>query len=645
MKRRLTLAVTLGLAVAGSPAAAQTVDLASGGSDIPETFSTATDSFDHTRLEVMIPMRDGVRLFTVILIPKHADGPLPIVLTRTPYDAAEATSRVPSPRMAMSLALSDEPLVRNGYIRVYQDARGKHGSEGNYIMTLPPIGPLNSGEIDHGTDTWDTIDWLLSNVQNNNGRVGITGVSYAGYLTLMALIDPHPALKAAIPVNAMVDGWIGDDWFHNGAFRVAMLDYVYAQTRSRESSYQIPLGYYDMYSAVLEAGSSGELGRRYGADRLPAWNRLVENPAYNEFWQGQAVDRLLAAAQLKVPTMTVHGLYDQEDIYGPIATYLTLEDKDRGNDMNYLVIGPWIHGQSWGDGSRLGTIRLGADTSMFFRDKVRQAFWDKHLKGVEPSSPIPPVLAYETGANQWRSYDGWPPEGRIESTRLYLQDAGNLSFEPPDSGDSFTEYVSDPAKPVPYRVRPIRPVSSGDYESWRWWLTYDQRPFSDRTDVLTFVSEPLTEPLTISGEVAATLYASTSGSDADWVVKLIDLYPNEFPSQPEFGGYQLMISADILRGRYRESFENPSPIPSEQVLPYRIRLPNANHTFRPGHRIMVHVQSSWFPLYDRNPQTFVPSIMWAKPADYQKATMRVFHSGGAASFIELPVQPRPRPGS
>jgi putative CocE/NonD family hydrolase len=637
------VAATQTLSAPSSLAVAQTANPSARGSDIPETFSRTTEAFDHTRMEAMIPMRDGVRLFTVILIPKHVETPMPIVLTRTPYNADEATSRAPSPRMAMSLALSDEPLVRNGYIRVYQDARGKHGSEGDYIMTLPPIGPLNQGKVDHGTDTWDTIDWLLANVPNNNGRVGITGVSYAGYLTLMALIDPHPALEAAIPVNAMVDGWIGDDWFHNGAFRVAMLDYVYAQTSSRESSYQIPLGYYDMYSAVLEAGSSGELGRRYGADRLPAWNRLVDNPAYNEFWQGQAVDRLLVAAPLKVPTMTVHGLFDQEDIYGPIATYLALESKDRGNDMNFLVIGPWIHGQSWGDGSALGTIRLGADTSLQFREHVRQAFWDKHLKDIEPSSPIPPVLAYETGANQWRSYDAWPPEGRVEQTRLYLRDAGGLSFEALGSGESFTEYVSDPAKPVPYRVRPIRPVSSGDYDTWRWWLTYDQRPFSDRTDVVTFVSEPLTESLTISGEVVATLYASTSGSDADWVVKLIDLFPNEVPAQPELGGYELMISADILRGRYRESFETARPIPPGQVLPYRIRMPNANHTFRPGHRIMVHVQSSWFPLYDRNPQTFVPSIMWAQPDDYRKATMRVYHSGDAASFIELPVNRRARP--
>jgi putative CocE/NonD family hydrolase len=614
------------------------------GSDIPETFDPITDEFNHTRLHEMIPMRDGVRLFTVVLIPKNVDEPMPIVLTRTPYNALGATSRVPSPDIAMATGISDEPLVRNGYIRVYQDVRGKYKSEGDYVMNLPPRGPLHSREVDHVTDAWDTIEWLVKNVQNNNGRVGITGVSYPGFLTLMALIDPHPALKAAIPVCAMVDGWIGDDWFHNGAFRPVMLDYVYNQTSSADSSYQIPHGYYDFYTAVLEAGSSGELGKRYRADELPAWNRLVENPSYTGYWRQQAVDRLLEEVSLEVPTMTVHGLYDQEDIYGPIKTYQTLEAKDGQNDRNYLVIGPWIHGQSWGDGSTLGKIKLGADTSLHFREGVRQAFWDEHLKGKEPSEPIPPVLAFEMGANRWRSYDSWPPQGKVEHNKLYLQPGGGLAFEPPaaDTGVGFDEYVSDPAKPVPYRVRPIRPsFTDDDYATWRWWLTYDQRPFSDRTDVLTFVSETLTDPVTISGDVTATLFASTSGSDSDWVVKLIDLYPNEVPRQPELGGYQLMVSADIFRGRFRENPEKAEPIPSGEVLPYRIRMPHASHTFRRGHRVMVHVQSTWFPVYDRNPQTFVDNVMWAEPGDYRKATQRIHHSPDAASYIELQVNTRP----
>jgi len=632
--------IFLGAALCVAAGSAQTVDMTAHGSDIPEDFWPVTDEFNHTRTHAMIPMRDGVKLFTVILIPKDADEPMPIVLTRTPYNARRATTRTFSPDIAMSVGISDEPLVRNGYIRAYQDVRGKDGSEGDYIMNLPPRGPLHSREVDHVTDTWDTIEWLVENVPDNNGRVGITGVSYPGFLTLMALIDPHPALKAAIPVNAMVNGWIGDDWFHNGAFRPVMLGYVYSQTSSRDSSYEMPIGYYDFYTAVLEAGSSGELGRRYKADQLPAWGRLVDNPAYTAYWQRQAVEQLLAEVPLTVPTMTVHSLYDQEDIYGPLASYRALETRDSENDLNYLVIGPWIHGQSWRDGSALGAIKLGADTSLHFRQGVRQAFWDLHLKDRQPANPIPPVRAFEMGANEWRSYDSWPPEARGAPTRLYLHPGGGLRFEPPAAGGSasYEEYVSDPAKPVPYRVRPIRPsFTPEDYATWRWWLSYDQRPFSDRTDVLTFTTEPLTEPITISGEVVANLHASTSGTDADWVVKLIDLYPNEVPLQPELGGYQLMVSADILRGRYRESFEKARPIPPGEILPYRIRMPHANHTFRPGHRIMVHVQSSWFPVYDRNPQTFVDNIMWAEPEDYQKATQRIHLREDAASHIELPV--------
>jgi putative CocE/NonD family hydrolase len=373
---------------------------------------------------------------------------------------------------------------------------------------------------------------------------------------------------------------------------------------------------------------------------LPAWNRLLDNPAYTDYWKLQAVDRLLAEVPLEVPVMMVHGLFDQEDIYGAIVTYQALEAKDGNNDRNHLVIGPWIHGQSWGEGSTFGKLKWGADTSLWFREEVRQAFWDLHLKGIEPTTPIPPVLAFETGASEWRRYDAWPPRGATDPARLYLQPAGRVAFTPPAAtdGEAFDEYVSDPAKPVPYRVRPIRPsFTNKDYATWRYWLSHDQRPFSDRTDVLTYVSDVLREPVTISGEVVATLFASTSGTDADWVVKLIDLYPNEVPSQPELGGFQLMVSADILRGRYRESIETPQPIPPGEVLPYRVRMPHASHTFRPGHRIMVHIQSSWFPVYDRNPQTFVDNIAWAKPGDFRRATQRIYHAGETASFIELPI--------
>ncbi len=614
---------------------AATADLARGG-DVPRSFKTATPAFNHTRMESMVPMRDGVKLFTIIAIPSDATGPMPIILTRTPYNAAARASRTASPDIAMALPAVDEALVRDGYIRVYQDVRGRFRSKGKYIMTMPPRGPFNSGKVDQVTDAWDTIDWLVKNVPGNNGRVGITGVSYDGLLTLMALLEPHPGLKAAVPVNAMVDSWVGDDFYHHGAFRTVMLQYVYRQTSSKNASHSIPWGHYDCYSAVLEAGSIGELGRRYGADKLPAWNRLLDHPAYDDYWQDQALDRQLAKVPRKVPVLTVHSLFDQEDIYGPPASHAALAARDRRGRKTHLAIGPWCHGQMTGDGSELGSLKWSADTSLQFRTEMLQPFWDHHLKNIKPTESLPPVFAFETGANRWRRFTAWPPKEEIEPTRLYLHSGGCLSFESfTRAGESFTEFVSDPAKPVPYRVRPIR---AGADSTWHRWLVDDQRPFADRPDVLTFVSEPLTAPVTMRGEVAATLFASTTGSDADWVVKLIDLYPNEVPSRPELGGYQLMIAGDILRGRYRESFDTARPIPPGEVLPYRVPMPHVNHTFLPGHRILVQIQSSWFPLYDRNPQTFIDSIAWAEPEDYRAATHRIHHAKGAASFVEVSVQ-------
>ncbi|MFC1525661.1 CocE/NonD family hydrolase [Candidatus Latescibacterota bacterium] len=611
-------------------------DLA-GTSDIPRNYKPATEAFNYTRREEMVPMRDGVKLFTVIMIPKDASGKMPIILTRTPYSAARRASRTESPDIAMALPGADEALVRNGYIRVYQDVRGRYKSKGKYIMTVPTRGPYNRGKIDQTTDAYDTVDWLVKNVDGTNGRVGITGTSYDGFLTLMALLEPHPALKAAVPVNPMVDSWIGDDFYHNGALRTVMLDYVYRQTTTKSGARSIPWGHHDYYTAVLEAGSIGELGRRVGADKLPAWNRLIDHPAYDEYWQDQAVDRLLAKAPRRVPVLTVHSLFDQEDIYGAVASHAAIAKRDRAGRKTHIAIGPWCHGQSSGDGSSLGDHRWHADTSLQFRTQMLHPFWDHHLKGRRPADPLPPVLAFDTGNKEWSTFAAWPPEDELKPTRLYLQPDGGLSLKAPSrKAEAFTEYVSDPAKPVPYRPRPI--VGSFGGGGWPRWLVDDQRPFSDRTDVLTFVGEPLAAPFTIRGEVAATLYASTTGSDADWVVKLIDLYPNEVPSQANLGGYQFMVSGDILRGRYRESFSEARPIPAGEVLPYRLALPHVNHTFMPGHRIAVQIQSSWFPVYDRNPQTFVEKIAWAKPEDFQKAAHHIHHTPDAASFLEVSVQ-------
>jgi len=628
----------LGL-LAGPFATAQ--DLAAKGTgDIPEKFTPRVDNFDYVRDEVMIPMRDGVKLFTVIVRPKNPQQAAPIVMTRTPYNASKRTHSTESgsPRMALSFAspVDNDPLVRAGYIVVMQDVRGKYKSEGTYIANLPLRGPLNSGAVDHSTDTWDTIDWLVKNVPGNNGRVGITGVSYDGFLTLMALFNPHPALKAAIPVNPMVDGWMGDDWYHNGALRPGMIEWIYRQTTTRADYLTMPVGYRDLFTAFLEAGNASEFGKRYYVDQLPLWRRIIDNPAYTSLWQQQALQDLLKSVDGKVAVMTVHSLFDQEDIFGAPASYATLERNDPSNTWNSLVIGPWYHGQSGRDGSTYGAMNLYSDTARYFREKVRQVFWDEHLRDRKPAKPLPPVLAYETGSNEWRELQAWPPRHGVTSKKLYLQPQGHLQFAAPAAGEPYTQYVSDPAKPVPYRVRPILSNYSPD-ATWRTWLADDQRPVADRTDVINFVSDVLTEPLTVSGPVIAHLVASTSGTDSDWVVKLIDLYPDEDPAEPQMGGYQFMISADIFRGRYREGFETAKPIAAGKALPYRISLPNANHVFRPGHRLMVQIQSSWFPLYDRNPQKFVPNIAYAQPADYQQATQRIYHSSNAASYIELPV--------
>lgn len=632
MRKRLTTIVLC--LVLGATAEAQTTL----PDDIPDAFVPPDSFFDYERVEAMIPMRDGVELFTVIWIPKGRDEPMPVVLTRTPYDAAGRaswTGRPNSPRAAAAIPMPDVPLIENGYIRAYQDVRGKYRSGGDYTMVMPPRGPLNDGPVDQTTDAWDTIDWLVKNVPNNNGKVGLIGVSYEGWACLMALLEPHPALAAAIPMNAMVDGWMGDDWYHNGALRQFSLEYVYRQTTAKVSA-AFPMGSRDAYSAYLEAGSASAMAAARGMDRLSAWKRVIDNPAYNEYWQEQAVDRLLAEVPHTVPTLTVHGLFDQEDIYGAIASYQAMEARDAENDRNFLLIGPWFHGQQdpWfhqRSGSHIGPLQLGSDTTDYFLYEVMLPFFERTLKGRSTAKGMPPVVAFETGGNEWRAHDAWPP-GETSDKRLYLRQDGRVVTALPEE-DGFASYISDPAKPVPYRVLPIVPNDAPD-TTWAIWMVDDQRQFTTRPDVLTYVSEPLEEPVTVAGEVTAHLRASTSGSDADWVVKLIDLYPDEYPMQPELGGYALMVSGEIFRGRYRKSFERPEPIARNEVLDYRIRLPNAHHRFRRGHRIMVQVQSSWFPLYDRNPQSFVDNIAYAPERAYQPAEQRIHHG----SFIGIDVR-------
>jgi len=640
-----SLSVVPGALLFPEPSAAQTVtspQYPALPSETPTKIQPVIDSFEYVRREVMIPMRDGIKLHTVIIVPKGAKG-APILLTRTPYDASGLTSHAQSSHLGPILQGYDnatDVIVEGGYIRVVQDVRGKYGSEGDYVMNRPLHGPQNPTPVDHATDTYDTIDWLVKNVPETNGKVGILGISYDGFLPLMALVNPHPALKVAVPMNPMVDGWMGDDWFHNGAFREQGMPYIYEQEATRRSDVKWWKSYFDDYDMFMQSGSAGELGRLHGLEQVGFWRKILEHPSYDAYWRDQAVDRLLAAEPLKVPVMLVHSLWDQEDIYGAIAVYKAIKPKDTNNDKVFLVLGPWYHAQEIGDGSTLGPLKFGSDTALYFRREILRPFLDQYLKDGAPKADVAPVSAFETGTNKWLRLPAWPAGCAtgcgVRLTPLYLNAGLKLSFAAPAPGDAaFDEYVSDPSKPVPFQARPI------DEASWSRWLVDDQREASGRPDVVAFVSDVLTTPLKISGQPIANLVTSTSGTDSDWVVKVIDLYPDEVARQPGLGGYQLMISADIFRGRYRESLETAKPITADKPLPYRFALPTANHVFLPGHRIMVQIQSSWFPLYDRNPQTFVPNIFWAMPADYRKAEQRVYHTPDKASFIELPLVTMP----
>jgi putative CocE/NonD family hydrolase len=612
-------------------------------SETPSIFTPVVASYDYIARDVMIPMRDGVRLRTIILVPRGATH-AGILLTRTPYNAEDLTSHTASGHLGPMLYGYDnatDVILEDGYIRVVQDIRGKYGSEGDYVMNRPVHGSQNPTPVDDSTDTYDTIDWLVKNVPESNGKVGTLGISYDGFEPLMALINPHPALKVSVPMNPMVDGWMGDDWFHNGAFRQQNAPYIYEQVATRDNKAKWWSNFHDDYDLYLQAVSAGALGHQYGMEQIGFWNKIVSHPDYDAFWSDQAVDKVLAALPLKVPVMLVHSLWDAEDSYGATAVYAAIKPKDAKGDMVKLVLGPWYHGQEIGEASALGNVRFGSDTGRYFREHVLRPFLAQYLKDGAPAADIAPVTAFETGTNEWRRFDRWPQScerGCGQSSRaLFFQPGNHLGFTAPTADGSYTEYVSDPARPVPFRARPIQPVGYAPGQTWQQWLTDDQREASGRTDVITFTSDVLTEPLKISGQPEVHLVASTSGTDSDWVVKLIDVYPDEVYSQPAMGSYQLAVGMDIFRGRYREGFVTAKAIPSNQPLAYRFKLPPANHVFLPGHRIMVQVQSSWFPLYDRNPQTFVPNIFLAKPEDYRRATQRVFHATKNSSYINLPV--------
>ena len=623
----LTGASVAGAAAGAAPKAAQVQ------ADIPDKFTIPNEDADYDKRVEMIPMRDGTRLYTVIVVPKGATN-APIVLTRTPYNAKGRANRMDSPSMLSTLPLSDEIFVKDGYIRVYQDIRGKYGSEGDYIVNRPPVGPLNPTKVDHTTDAWDTIDWLVNkkNLPESNGRVGMIGSSYEGFTVVMALLHPHPALKVAAPESPMIDGWMGDDWFHYGAFRLANIAWIGAQTGYKGEGKAPPTGGYDDYDNFRH-GSANDWAKRQGYAQLPFWQKMLDHTAYDEFWQQQALDKLVAANPSNVPTLWEQGLWDQEDMYGAIMSWEALKAKGKmGN--NYLVMGPWRHSQINREGRSLGPFEWNGDTAAQFRRDMVLPLFNQYLKDGPPAN-LPAAAIYNTGENHWDRFTNWPLA--CESgcaaplTPIYVGPDGSLGFDKPAVGT--TSYVSDPAKPVPHLPRPV------NFRDGRWgdWLVSDQRHADGRPDVLTFQTDVLKQPVRVSGAPIANIFARITGSDVDFVVKVIDVLPAENATKPEMGGYQLPISLDIFRGRYRDSFAKPTAIPSGVTQNYKFRLPTVNHVFEPGHRIMIQIQSSLFPLYDRNPQTFVPNIFLARPEDYRKEEVTILQGGDTPSGVLLPV--------
>ncbi len=581
---------------------------------------------DFDKSDAMIPMRDGVRLHTEIWRPKSAAGRLPFLIERTPYGTARAKDQ---------LEKSFDDLVKDGYIFIFQDIRGRYKSEGQFVMQRPLRDRRDPKSIDEASDAYDSIEWLLKNVANNNGRAGILGISYGGWLTVMALMEPHPALKAASEQASPADMFLGDDFHHNGAFRLSYgLEYSAMMETGKENQ-AFHFDAYDTFDWYLRLGPLSEVNKRYFDGMRPTWNNFVKHANYDEFWQRQAVQRLIR--DVSVPNLNVAGWFDQEDLYGPVQIYEAAEKEDAKN-LNYLVAGPWNHGGwSRGDGRKLGRLDFGSDTARYFREKL-QAPWFAYWLKDKGSRDFAEVTAFQTGSDEWKTYEAWPPKKNIGIRNLYFQDSGRLSFEPPDteSSDAADSFVSDPAHPIPYRIRPIPPTYGGP--GWSTWLTDDQRLVDGRPDVLVWKTEPLDQDVTVTGEIVANFFASTTGSDSDWILKLIDVYPDVYEKEPSMGGYELMIASEVLRGRFRNGPEKAEPVKPGQVTPYRLGLLTHNHRFLKGHRLMVQLQSTWFPLIDRNPQTFVPNIFEAKAADYRKATQCVYRSRQYPSHIALPVQ-------
>ena len=581
------------------------------------------------KTDVMIAARDGVKLHTEIYTPKGAKEALPIVLERTPY-GTDGDKKGFSQKLGRYAE-----MIADDYIFVFQDIRGRFGSQGTFVMQRPVRDPKNARAIDEGTDTYDTIDWLVKNVPRNNGRVGLVGISYGGWLTVMGMLEPHPALKAVSEQASPADMFLGDDFHHNGAFRLSYGFEYSTMMETDKSNFKFAFDEFDTYDWYLRLGPLSNANAKYIHGSLPTWNDFVKHPNYDAFWKAQAMAYLLTKP--KVPNLNVAGWWDQEDFYGPTKIYEILEKNDP-NHLNYLAVGPWNHG-GWGSGrgASLGAIPFGSDTALYFRQKIEAPWFAYWLKN-QGQLPVKEAVLFQTGSDKWVQFDSWPPR-EAKKRELYFQENGELSLDAPSAtGEAFDSFVSDPAHPVPYRHRPIDMTYPDDHPGgWYTWLLEDQRFVEDRPDVLSWQTTPLQEDLTLAGSVTAKLFASTTGSDSDWIVKLIDVYPEKYAEKWQLSGYELMIADEVFRGRFRNSFEKPEPLTPDAVTAFTIDLHTTNHVFKKGHRIMVQVQSSWFPVIDRNPQKFVPNIFEAKEGDFVKATQRIYRSREHASGVEIAV--------
>jgi putative CocE/NonD family hydrolase len=586
----------------------------------------------YTRTEVMIPTRDGVRLHAIVLRPEGSEisgDPLPIFLQRTPYGTDNNTSQTVN---------STKPeMAQSGYIFVYNDIRGRYESEGQFVMNRPLVHKIGDRTdpklIDESTDSYDVTEWLVRNLPNNNGRVGVWGVSYPGFLAMMAGIDHHPAVKAVSPQAPMTDVWMGDDFFHNGAFRQTYgFDYTQRMERTKKD---VPVSMSeDMYAYFLRYGNFQNAAKAADADQLATAKHFIAEPSYTKFWSDMAIQPWLT--KIEVPVLEVGGWFDQEDMYGTQTEYAALrphDSKDGVHPSVYMVLGPWNHG-GWAATTRhLGPLDFGSSTGDEYRKRYEVTFFEKYLKD-RTGFDLADTATFRTGANQWERYEAWPPKSGFHAARLYLGEKHSLGFVAPRGSDTkeHASYLSDPANPVPYRERPIK-STYGVGSTWRTWLSNDQGILRDRKDILNFTSPALEQDTTITGDIVAHLYAATTGTDADWVVKLIDVYPDDAPYG--MAGYQAMVVDEIFRGRYWKSFTTPTPIEVNKIKGYTWSLHGADHTFLKGHRMMVQVQSTWFPLYDRNPQTFVPNIMTAPMDAYKAQTQTVYFSAKHPSYLEV----------